>query len=140
MHWLPTLLQLPSVRTPLAISLGAIAGALSRYYIGLFFMNKWGIGFPYGTMFINLTGSCLMGFFVELFFTRTNIAPDLRMILTVGFLGSYTTFSTYSLETLSLFKNENLLRTLIYWLGSSGLGVTFAWIGTAIAASLPNNP
>jgi CrcB protein len=136
MSWLPTLLQIPSVRVPLAISLGAIAGALSRYYISLVFINRFGIGFPYGTLFINLTGSCLMGLLVHLFLTRDSISPDLRVMLTVGFLGSYTTFSTYSLETLSLLQNENLLRTLIYWLGSALVGVIFAWMGTLLASLL----
>ncbi|MDA0268910.1 MAG: CrcB family protein, partial [Cyanobacteria bacterium] len=83
------------VRVPIAISFGAMAGALSRYYLTLGFNEWFGTAFPFGTGFINGSGAFMMGFFATLAIERTLISPDLRLAIAVGFLGSYTTFSSY---------------------------------------------
>jgi len=77
----------PTVRVPLAISLGAIAGALSRYYLSLGF-NQWlGTAFPFGTFCINLSGAFIMGFFATLAIEGRIRSPELRLAIAVGFLG-----------------------------------------------------
>lgn len=94
----------PVIRAPLAISFGAVPGALSRYYLTLLLARWLGTSFPYGTLIINLSGALVMGFFVTLTLERAITAPDLRLLIAVGFLGSYTTFSTYALDTSMLLR------------------------------------
>lgn len=135
---LQQLLQKPEIRTPLAISLGAIAGALSRYYITKLISDYFGATFPYGTLFVNLTGSFGMGFFVTLALGETIfIPPDVRLIVAVGFLGSYTTFSTYELDTFNLLHQDDWHKSLIYWLsywfGSAFLGFLHLYLGICLA-------
>lgn len=77
----------PAIRAPIAISLGAIPGALSRYYVTLFFAQWLGTSFPYGTFVINITGALVMGFFVTLTLERTITSPDLRLMVAVGVFG-----------------------------------------------------
>lgn len=125
------------VRIPIAISLGAIAGALTRYYLSLWIMHRFGTNFPYGTFFINLTGCLAMGFFVTLALERiVNISPEIRVLVSIGFLGSYTTFSTYSLESLNLMRDRATEKILLYWLGSAILGVASTQLGIIIARFL----
>ena len=116
-----------------AISLGAIAGALSRYYLTLAFSRWLGRGFPYGTFTINLSGAFIMGFFTTLALERVVLSPDLRLLITVGFLGSYTTFSTYALDTAKLVQLSSWNVTLFYWLGSAFLGLISLEIGSFFA-------
>jgi fluoride exporter len=123
----------PSVRAPLAIALGAVPGALSRYYLTLLFTRWLGTSFPYGTFFINLTGALAMGFFVTLTLERAIQSPDLRLLIAVGFLGSYTTFSTYTLDTSVLLRNGTYGFGLFYWAGSAVLGVIGLEIGGWLA-------
>lgn len=128
------MLQDPNIRNPLAISGGAIAGALSRYYLTLWFRQHWGTAFPYGTFFINLTGCLGMGFFVTLTLERvTTIAPELRLLVTTGFLGAYTTFSTYGLETFTLLRDRQLSAAGFYWAGSAILGIISTQFGVSLA-------
>ncbi len=132
------LIQQPTIRAPIAIGLGAIAGSLSRYYLGIWFVQKFGNTFPYGTFFITITGSLAMGFFVTLALeASTIISPEVRLLIAVGFLGSYTTFSTYELETMTLFKQGlkqgNMLPAAIYWLGSAIFGILGLQLGNFIA-------
>jgi len=126
------MLQDPTFRNPVAISLGAIAGALSRYYLTLGFAQAFGSSFPYGTFFINLSGCCAMGFFVTLTSERVmTIPPDVRLLVTTGFLGAYTTFSTYCLESVVLFRRvlgdsfalRSFIVATLYWAGSAILGI-----------------
>lgn len=124
----------PTVRNPIAISLGAIAGALCRYYLTLWFAKVFGTSFPYGTFFINLTGCLGMGFFMTLVLERaTGIPMEVRLMVTTGFLGAYTTFSTYGLETFSLLNAGAFLRASFYWLGSAFLGVVAVQVGGWLA-------
>jgi len=127
----------PKVRVPLAISLGAIAGALSRYYLTLGFNHWLGTTFPFGTFFINLSGAFIMGFFVTLAIERTIISPDLRLVIAVGFLGSYTTFSSYQLEAEKLLMIGQWGLTSLYWIGSAILGVVCLELGTYLARRFP---
>lgn len=130
----PNVLQQPSVRTPIAISLGAIAGALSRYYLTLWFAQRFGTAFPYGTFFINLTGCFAMGFFVTLALEHVAIIPpEIRLMVTTGFLGAYTTFSTYGLESLTLLRERNFSAFSFYWVGSAILGVISVQLGVILA-------
>ena len=126
----------PAVRAPLAIALGAIPGALSRYYLTLLFSRWLGTSFPYGTFFINLTGALVMGFFVTLTLERAIASPDLRLLIAVGILGSYTTFSTYTLDTSVLMRNGTYGSGLFYWVGSAVLGVIGLEIGSLLARRL----
>ncbi len=134
----PAGLNLAAIRAPLAVSLGAVAGALSRYYVGLWFVQRLGVRFPYGTLFINLSGCLVMGFFMTLAVERFDlIAPEIRLLIAVGFLGSYTTFSTYGLETVNLLQMGQGGAALAYWLGSAVLGVLSLALGQLLARWLP---
>ncbi len=129
--------QNPQVRAPIAISLGAIAGALSRYYLTLG-CNHWlGTAFPFGTFAINLTGALVMGFFTTLVLERLEVAPDLRLLIAVGFLGSYTTFSTYELDAAKLLMSGQWSFVSLYGIGTAILGVLCLEIGSFLARRLP---
>jgi CrcB protein len=123
----------PKLRTPIAIALGAVPGALSRYYITIFAARWLGTAFPFGTFFINLTGAFVMGFFVTFTLERAIASPDLRLLIAVGFLGSYTTFSTYALDTAALLRTSSLVSSLFYWAGSAALGFLCLELGSFLA-------
>lgn len=128
------MLQDPTFRNPIAISLGAITGALSRYYLTLWFAQRFGTAFPYGTFFINLTGCFGMGFFLTLALERVaTIPPEVRLMVTTGFLGAYTTFSTYGLESVTLLRNRNFPAASFYWAGSAILGIISVQLGVLLA-------
>ena len=135
-HFIPEVLEKSSIRNPIAVSLGAIAGSLSRYYLSIWLAQRFGTGFPYATLFVNLTGSFAMGLLTTLVLERTLlISPEIRLLIAVGFLGSYTTFSTYELDSISLIRDSQLNEAFIYWLGSAVLGSIVLYLGI-IAARL----
>ncbi|MEH2404609.1 fluoride efflux transporter CrcB [Nostoc sp.] len=122
-----------AIYIPIVISLGAVPGALSRYYLILFFGRWFGTAFPYGTLFINLTGAFLMGFFATLISRLAIISPGLYLLVAVGFLSSYTTFSTYALDTSNLLRTRNYKAALFYWSGTPILGFISIEIGIFLA-------
>jgi fluoride exporter len=126
----------PELRIPVAIALGAIPGALSRFYFTRFCVQQFGTDFPYGTFIINLSGSLLMGFISTFMLSRATLPPELRALVTIGFLGAYTTFSTYALETDVLLQSGHWGKTLFYWGGSAFLGVMSLEIGSLLARRL----
>ena len=123
---------------PLAISAGAVPGALSRFYITEWTKSKFGTGFPYGTFVINLTGCFAMGFFFVLAKGITGYPKELDLAIRTGFLGSYTTFSTYGFDTLTLWLSQKKSATIFYWAGSPILGLSAVILGATIAKSLLN--
>ena len=82
-----------------AIAVGAAAGGVSRFYLGAAIQQRLGTDFPWGTLAINITGSLLLGFLLRYALATPAISLELRAMLTVGFCGGYTTFSSYSYET-----------------------------------------
>lgn len=129
------MLPLPTdaLNAPMAVSVGAIPGALSRYYLTLLCARWLGVSFPSGTFAINLSGSLLMGFFAALTVERIIPSTELQLLITTGFLGSYTTFSTYALDTINLRRTGNRSLTLFYWAGSVVLGGICLEIGIYLA-------
>ena len=126
-----------TVRPPLAIGLGAIAGALSRYYLTLG-LNQWlGTAFPFSTFIINLTGALAMGFFTTLTLGRLEVSPEVRLLVTVGFLGSYTTFSTYELDVDRLLVGSDWRIATLYWICTAVFGVLCLEIGGFLARKIP---
>lgn len=126
----------PDLRLPLLVALGAVPGALSRYYLTLFAAQWLGTAFPYGTFFINLTGSGLIGFLST--WIAKQVAPsNLQSLLIVGFLGAYTTFSTYGLDISNLLQANSRKRALFYGLASPFLGLVCVEIGILLAKQIP---
>ncbi len=112
------------------VSLGAVIGANARYFLGAWAAERFGPAFPYGTLIINLTGSLILGFFLALATERALIDPRYRLLIAVGFCGSYTTFSTYTYESINLLLAGswglgllNLLVSTVLGLGAVGLGI-----------------
>ncbi|MDX2096782.1 MAG: fluoride efflux transporter CrcB [Leptolyngbyaceae cyanobacterium bins.59] len=108
----------------LAIALGAVPGAISRYYIGQFIKETWGESFGYyGTFLVNITGCLLIAYILTLAAESLRPpSPRLRVLLTTGFCGAYTTFSAYGLETQQLLEQGNSIA-LLYGAGSPILGM-----------------
>ena len=111
------------------ISIGAVLGANLRYWVGEWAAQRFGSGFPYGTLLINLSGSFLLGLIVSMSMENFIIDPRLRLLLTIGFLGSYTTFSTYAYESIALISQGQWGLGLFNLLGSSLLGGLLAILG-----------
>jgi CrcB protein len=91
------------------IGIGGFLGAISRYGVALWIGQRWGRSFPFGTFVINVSGSFLIGLFMSLLTERFMVNPQWRLMLVVGFLGAYTTFSTFEYETSALLKDSEWL-------------------------------
>ncbi|HCE18280.1 MAG TPA: fluoride efflux transporter CrcB [Anaerolinea thermolimosa] len=117
------------METFLLISLGAVLGANLRYWVGGWVAERLGAQFPFGTLMINLTGSLVLGFFLTLATQRFLIDPRLRVFFTIGFLGSYTTFSTYTYESVVLMTTGHWVMGSLNLLGSALLGGVAAGLG-----------
>lgn len=120
----------------LLISAGAVLGANARYWLGDWAAQKWGTAFPYGTLLINLTGSLVMGFFLTLATERFLIDPRWRLLIAVGFLGAYTTFSTYTWESINLISRGQWLAGLLNAFGSTLAGLIAVSLGVFLGKNL----
>jgi CrcB protein len=126
----------PNVQTILWISLGGVLGANLRYWLGIWIAQRWGAQVPYATLLINLTGSLILGFFVTLITDRFLVDPRWRIFFAVGFLGSYTTFSTYTYESIVLLMSGNWVLGLLNLFGSAFLGALAVILGVALGRLL----
>jgi fluoride exporter len=124
---------LSDISSIVAIAIGAVPGALSRYHLTEWTKAKFGTKFPYGTFVINWTGCLAMGFFFTISQAVIGYPKELDLLIRTGFLGSYTTFSTYGFDTLSLWRSKQIISTLFYWIGSAIIGVGAVIAGSAIA-------
>lgn len=104
------------------ISIGAILGANARYWVGDWVAQRYGTAFPFGTLLINLTGSLALGFFLTLATERFLLDPRWRLVIAIGFLGGYTTFSTYTYESVNLMLNGQWFLGLLNLFASAMLG------------------
>ena len=121
--------------TYLAISIGAVLGANVRYLLGGWVGEQAGSGFPWGTFVINVSGSLVIGIVLGLAAERT-VPPWWRPGIAVGFLGSYTTFSTFSYETINLIRDGSYLAAVANAGGSLVLSLVAVGIGLAIARAV----
>lgn len=120
----------------LAIAAGGSIGAVMRHVMSTGVHGWLGRDFPYGTLAVNVVGSLLMGLLYELFLQRLSVSPEIRAVLLVGFLGAFTTFSTFSIETVNLVEDGYLLKAIANILASVILCVLAAWCGLQIARQL----
>jgi fluoride exporter len=112
----------------LLIAAGGSLGAVARYGVATFVYHTTGETFPWGTFIVNLTGSFLIGLFIELFDT-TVIPTAWRSFITIGFIGAYTTFSTYTLETVNLIRDGELRLALSNVVVSNAACILFVVLG-----------
>ncbi len=122
--------------TYVAIAIGGVLGCWSRFAQTNLVQTVYGRDFPYATLTINVMGSFLMGFLFIETSERLTLAPALRTGILTGFLGGYTTFSTFEMETLLLAEGGDLVKSALYVVLSVGLGVLAAFGGSYIARNL----
>ena len=115
------------------IGLGGFLGANARYFLQQWFASLLGPNFPYGTLLANVSGSFIIALFLTLATGRLAISPEIRLFVAVGFLGGFTTFSSFSLETFFLASQSGLLMASIYFLGNTALGLTGVVFGVMLA-------
>ncbi len=120
----------------LAIALGGAFGAVSRFLVSTGVYRLAGRDFPYGTLAVNVLGSLLMGFLYILLIERASMNAEWRAVLLVGFLGAFTTFSTFSIETLNLLEAGEPLRALTNILVSVIFCLLAAWLGVLVGRQL----
>jgi fluoride exporter len=119
-------------RAILAVAIGAALGGVLRYVVGQLFLQRFGPGFPYGTLFINVSGSFLIGIVAQLALTRTfGMTPLVRLLLATGVLGGYTTFSTFSLDALTLLES-GVMPAFVYTAASVVFGFGGAALGVVV--------
>jgi CrcB protein len=120
----------------LIIGLGGFLGANVRYLVGGWAAEKWGASFPFGTLLINVSGSFVLGVFLAVATGRLALDPRWRLFFAVGFLGAYTTFSTYTYETMQLVLAGGWWPGVLNLLFSNALGLGAALLGVAIGRLL----
>jgi len=120
----------------LFIAVGGAVGAVLRYGASLGVYSVLGRGFPYGTLFVNVSGSLLMGLLSVLMLERFAIGPEWRAAVLVGVLGSFTTFSTFSIETLNLLEQGDLMRAMANIVLSVLICLVAVWFGVLIGRQI----
>lgn len=117
----------------LTVAVGGALGALSRYWL----ISALGASrFPWGTLTVNVLGSCLIGVLYVLISEKAGLSDQWRTLLMVGYLGAFTTFSSFSLDALLLLQEGRVLQAALYVLGSIALCLAGAWLGMVLMRAL----
>jgi CrcB protein len=115
------------------IGLGGFLGANARYLVQQWAAQQWGADFPYGTMLANVSGSFIIAFFLTLATGRLAVSPEWRRFVAVGFLGGFTTFSSFSLETFRLVEQSGWGAAGLNFAGNTVLGLVGVLLGVFLA-------
>lgn len=113
----------------LVIGIGGFLGSNARYLVGGWAARRFGLIFPYGTFIINISGSFILGLFMAFLQDRAFIHPNYRLFFAIGFLGAYTTFSTFTYESLRLLQDGSFFLALMNMLGSLVVGLLGVFLG-----------
>jgi CrcB protein len=120
----------------LLIALGGALGSIARFWVGSTIAGRMGIKFPYGTLIVNITACIIIGFSLTYLGRRADLSPAWRFLIPIGFIGAYSTFSTYEWETLSTLRSGAFLLAALYAGGSVILGLIAVWGGSWLAEFL----
>lgn len=121
----------------LLIAAGGALGSLTRYWVGSAIGSRLGSRFPYGTFVINLTACIIIGFSLTYLGRRVELSPAWRYLIPIGYVGAYSTFSTYEWETLSTMRAGAFGLAALYAAGSLILGLAATWLGVVLAEAIP---
>ena len=113
----------------LMVALGGALGSLIRYFVAGAVQPAWWPGFPFGIFLVNITGGLVMGLITGLAALKLNLTPEMRAFLTTGILGGYTTFSTFSLDSVLLIERGNYGSAAVYIVGSTLLSILALFAG-----------
>ena len=122
--------------TVLWIGVGGFFGANARYLLQVWVAERWGAAFPYGTLLANLGGSFFIAFFLTLAGGRLPVSPETRLFVAIGFLGGFTTFSSFSYETFQLLAQGDGWLSLWNVVANLLLGLASVWLGVFLARLL----
>lgn len=117
----------------LLIALGGALGSIARYWVGSTVAGRMGARFPYGTLVVNVTACVIIGFTLTFLAERTDLSPAWRFFIPIGFIGAYSTFSTYEWETLATMRSGAFAMAALYAVSSLVLGLAATWCGAALA-------
>lgn len=120
----------------IVVALGGALGAVSRYLVSGWVYRWTFIQFPTGTFAVNIIGSFFLGFLMTLFNERFIINPQWKSLITVGFIGAFTTFSTFMYESISLLQEREYLFFFLNTLGSLIVGLISVWLGIILAENI----
>lgn len=120
----------------LLIALGGALGSITRYWVGSAISGRLGSRFPYGTLIVNITACVIIGFSLTYLGRRADLSPAWRYLIPIGFVGAYSTFSTYEWETLATMRSGAFLLALLYVVSSLVLGLVAVWGGSLLAEAL----
>ncbi|MBV9750874.1 MAG: fluoride efflux transporter CrcB [Acetobacteraceae bacterium] len=121
----------------MAVAVGAMLGANLRFVVGTWAADQFGAEFPYGTLLVNVSGAFVIGVALSFIGQRVGISSLWRLFFVTGFLGGYTTFSTYAWEALSLAEDRAWASAAAYVLGSNLIGFFGVWLGSVLARLAP---
>lgn len=124
------------MRTIVGVALAGALGALSRYGLEGLISGRFPGVFPLGTFVVNMTGSFVLGLLFIVLTERTTVEPAVRTALTVGFLGAYTTFSTFSFETVRLLEDGAYSTAALNVIATIGVGLLAVWIGMSVGRAI----
>jgi len=113
------------------VALGGALGSVARYAVGLLIYERMGTRFPYGTFVINISGCFIIGFALTILDEQMGLPPQWRLAIPIGFVGAYTTFSTFEYESLRLAQHGQAALGLAYVVLSVVLGYGAVWLGMA---------
>jgi fluoride exporter len=119
------------------VGLGGCLGSILRFWLGSYIGSRLGSRFPYGTFVINVTGSFLIGMILAILAEKTHWSPNWRYLIPIGFIGGYTTFSTFEYETFRLFQDGQVMGALLNVTLSVIVGFGGVWIGAVAGRSIP---
>ena len=117
----------------LYIAVGGALGSLARYWVATAVANRMGTRFPYGTLIVNMTACLIIGFVITLLGERPGVNPAWRYLIPIGFIGAYSTFSTFEWETFANLQNGAFLMAALYVGLSCVLGLVAVWCGVSLA-------
>ena len=120
----------------LAVGVGGFVGSIARFWLAVYVGQRMGTRFPYGTFLINISGSFLIGLVMTILTERTHLSPTYRYLIPIGFIGGYTTFSTFEYETLRAIQDGQFTIGLLNIVLSVVFGFVMVWTGAIVGKAI----